>query len=1416
MKISIWSLWLCWWSWILGTRAYPVQKELGQRLQIAQAKFDNFFESLAKAPYKTLDYANSVGTAQDHPTNYPGTVYARFQHLKRSYEALPDVAKADLSSEVVEAMNKALGEVAASSQPSLISVLMALADYVGKERTYSNHLQYWLGQSPTCPKGALPLSLPEAFDNVLRPLFEPWRKAVTYSQNPTEKNNLFSLAHQISNEVAKKTAEEQKRVETWLGPLGTPEEDNPQTLFGQIIALQRLVESTEEDNLPFPLAHFQRLLGSPKGLIVKSLSESLAFLQGQRVTRPQQTPRELMASLNHLPRQTLQNIFVTVPKLWPPRKGGESIQQRLQSIAFRFEELGYVQKSSEWYEIRATLGLLSKKSYAYGSLLDAVSTLSSLIAQPSLPFDESDFEDVAPFIGLEGRPSSTTLWGLLETISQRLEKTSEIDEKDILRLLGAPKDPLKRPGEETTVWGVLKALIEHFLLKAPFPGQKLQDLAWRIMVREDLPLSLKSLLGDNKPTTLIHRLKQLEKDMQDLIDQHQFGWADQLFEALSRHVPALEKALQDVLVAPASELEALLSQAWWRSDGIFQDLNALLEVVRGGGAQKLFRPKNLPSYGDSQRLSLRTFDWYRKEWKVLMKREPLKGTNLALRLGLSERKEDSVSLEPFQALWERLTFLSDMIPMVALQEPIDSEEATWKSWMQNIVDTKQGLMGLCYLFTVDLDTFSLGQAEAESSLLWERIEQAVEGIYPRVGTLSALLQNLLEEGFRTFLRRSVASHRAQRYGWFLQDGDSLRHALQEVQEMLLSENDPQVFKALRRLGTEADGPFSPTIFGQLTACEDLLFRLWEERLRIPLQACSQVAACLAEKLWTLRQEGWTQVTAAQLGEFLSSPSEDSVSGLLNLWRAHVLAGPLQRGLETALSMTRELAKTVATHPALKIPDRLRVLSSILPPKEMARWSFFTEELEGVAFDEDDKFATLSQGLSFLLEALEPVKGCLYVNHAQQWGRLVSSLLVSLRQLQSEFDAAKKAFDPGIPIYKPALADKALARLGQESDRAETPLPGLSSTSPTLRGLVHELALRFHSLYTSLHSWLTSETLKNIDKHLTTLEQSLTPNSTALTPYLRGCDRCSNFFSSCTALLAGAGEWACEPLEKKEYYQQKRDLFQALCETLWGLQPPAERLAHVLPRLWGQGMDQQAVDLYPFWDDVVESILSCIGEADRLLVLLNPHAVVPSGQHDQRSSSSLEEALQNVVRALRQCTQALTRRVQNASTTPSYASDLAETGLDLFRCSLALSGTCSPYEDIANELRLQVTRGEVELAPVVMCVNQYVLALRELEKALVYGGQVLSLQAEQQPLQLAHAVLRQAFSSSQPQSFADQVAGLQEGAGSKTDSHGPSIFTPNSLMGLAESRRQSLGKILPQYLEYAPEVLAELVGKKFPL
>lgn len=1393
--------------WVLSLNVVvATEMNLGQRFQWAQTKFEQFFKALDKATLKTLDYDRLVGTQQDRSTTLPSTPYAQFQHARRSYKVMRPKQIASLA----PAVKQALGTLADLKQPSLISVINALTEHVKSEKKFGAKLSFWLGCSPVCPEDTLPLSLPDALKGVLAPLFDPWRASLTYSEEPNEEHNLFVLSQKLAGAIGSKSSDEQQQIQTWLGPLGTLDEDDPQTLFGKVIAAQRLVEAVIEEGLPFSYAVMQKYLAPEEGLIGQSFRASLAFLNGEADTPPAQSPQKLLAALCDLPKQTLRSFLIPVADLWPPAEEPESLQQRLQRLADRLEELSYLQKHPDLLKIQTTIGRLAKKSYAYGSLLDALTTLSNLINHSSLPFTEESFKETMPYLGNVGEASTSTLWGLLELVTQKLSKPTETTWQEVLGLLGTPEDSLARLGEATTIWGLLNALFENFLRLAPFPGQNLQDLVHSIAEREDLPLHLKPLLVGNDSMALTQRLQRLEAELNELLSSHTFGWADRLFDALALHVPALQKNLERILTQPASELSSSLGQVWWSSDSALQDLNALLVVLRCGGAQKLFQTAPSSSLVTPPwHLSLRTFDWYRKEWKTLLDKPLLEEVDFARQLGISSASTAKGFLEPVQTLWQRLQFLQETLPFVALDEAWSAQDSfSAQSWTQQIVTPETGLIGLFYLLNLDLNALAFHGSSSEA-LLRKRIAQALEESSPEVGTLSSLLQTLLEKGVQSYYQLTVDPIRAQQHcGWLLQDYASLRQRMRELRTLLRKKSGTDVLKALRHLGEDADNPFSPTLFGQLAACENFLFQLWEERLHIPLESYSYVVARLHESIFRLLKEGWTEKTLARLGDFLDPPSEDSLAGLLNLWRARVLAAPLETCLEKASERLQELTQNLATHPALKESDRLRVLLRLVPLEQLASLT----DIAAVPSDFDATDETFSEALRFYTEALKMMSGTLQINQTRQWGDLCASLLTSLESLCQDFSMARKAFDPIVPIYKPQLADAALERIGTARDLFEATLASSTTRPSTLFGLVHNADLRLYACYTSFQSFLTSEKFQSYNNTLFALSESFFPNTTPLTPFILMSERCALFLSRCAALLetlAGNDRQAWLASCDDSLFSKKHEIFEELYESLWRISSSGQLLAKVLPNLWKQGADAQAIDLMPFVDDVLSGIRQSSDTFERLMTLLGislPPESLPRSSTEVWDKDALFAALDSVGKAIQRVAEATLHEASHVQEESFYLPDFFTTSTDTARCAFVLRRLLPPFEDLYEDLR---DVGQEELARFSSRIPNAIINLAEAVSLL---GHAFGLQGTIQPLQTMHDALSQAYTSDSGRSLVDIIAGRSEETPNE-NAHGP---VPMTLAEMLESQRQSLAAILPSYLRPDPVDLAEKTGDKFPL
>lgn len=852
-----------------------LNQQLEFQLQVAQKAFESFFAALEKAPKKTLPYAAVVGSASDPSDRYPPTQYSRFQHFYRSLRAVKWYKATNLTPAMKQGIVHALGSVHAPKR-NLISAIQALTARVSLETKNRETLKFLLGMVPTPPQGCpMEASLKTCLDEVLKPLTDAWSECFTYSEDETDSLHLYALAHQIARLQNTEDATVQARLKEVVGAVGTPEVEDSSTLFGQVIRSQRFLETVLRKSIPVPLERLHHLFTSPTCSLAKSLQGTLEYIRGESDVKPKHSFKNRYQALYKLYRRVVLGKLLAAQCRWPKDDEPESLQTRMQQQAARLSNLRMIDQSPELEQLQTLWGVLANHSYAPGSLMDLIVTFANTLAVPPIPFEEEEFEEAVSFVGNAGQASSTTLWGIVETISKRLQKPQNGVWKDLLALVGSPQDLAQSIRQNATFYGLLNALFENELTKAPFPWGRFQALASQIAQREDLPPHLRTMLNSGLQTSFEPRVGSVEAELRRLIRTHQFAWADQVVEAIYLHSSALERTLEGLLVQPASTLMDTLGQAWWREDGVLKDLNALLIALRSGGLIKLLKHQRL--FIKTTTISLRNTRWYWKEYSEFLRKPQWQTSPLVAAIGLDPVKAEAPELR-LKSLRDRMQYLRDFIPFSAISE---SENDPGRPFSQILYD--------------DLVQMKTGLFEQFRWLYQQLIQGAKKGVSETVmrqldeelGSLGSLLSELLFIGGKTCFRWSVSPERAQMFGWFgLSTGaDCLRTAFRGLYQFFRQVDDITVLEAIRKLGEDFHTQNQTSLFGRLSACEHLLLEAWEKGNRIPWSALAPLVADLWERTHSMLNAGWSNTTLQQLGQESDLETTLTLFGLMKRLQA---------------------------------------------------------------------------------------------------------------------------------------------------------------------------------------------------------------------------------------------------------------------------------------------------------------------------------------------------------------------------------------------------------------------------------------------------------------------------------------------------------------------------------------------------
>lgn len=94
--------------------------------------------------------------------------------------------------------------------------------------------------------------------------------------------------------------------------------------------------------------------------------------------------------------------LVPAQGLWPEKDEPETVQQKLQTLATRVNNLQLLFADKEVLTLKELIGLKSKNTYARGSAIDAIMTLARTLADRNLPFDDESYVEWRSFLGYPG------------------------------------------------------------------------------------------------------------------------------------------------------------------------------------------------------------------------------------------------------------------------------------------------------------------------------------------------------------------------------------------------------------------------------------------------------------------------------------------------------------------------------------------------------------------------------------------------------------------------------------------------------------------------------------------------------------------------------------------------------------------------------------------------------------------------------------------------------------------------------------------------------------------------------------------------------------------------------------------------------------------------------------------------------
>lgn len=1418
-------IWMLGGFWPLLSGATTCQQDwdlLNRNFQLTNKAFSAFFEAVQKSPKRILDYANTVGTATDSSDRFQPTIYSQFSHLYRSVRAFQKAPKTPLTKDILDAMIHALGATDTDHSPSFISTLKSMTSLIVNEAKNKGELQFLLGLSPT-PKGHSTKSLVDCLKAVQAPLFSQWQSIATYSEDKNDTQNLFSLAHQIAA-CAEDTAM-QERVRELIGNIGTPLEDNPKTLFGRVIATQKLLNAVEREGLPVPFARLHHLLWSTRCSLSQSLRESLSYIRGETNIKPRHTPKNRFSALHNLCRKTMISSLVPAQGLWPEKDEPETLQQKLQTLATRVNNLQLLFADKEVLTLKELIGLKSKNTYARDSAMDAVMTLARTLADRNLLFDDESYVEWRSFLGYPGSTNPKTLWGVLEKISRKLEKPTSSTWNEVLQQLGTPSDFFAAQEQKATFYGVLNLLFSKCWHGAPFPKRQLVAQAQRIEQREDLPAHLKKLIEKDPTHSLSGQIQRLLTEFHDLAEHHSFLGLDQVLATLCTKMPILERALNHMLQQPSSELFAVLGQAWWQEKGVFGAVNTMLSAIRGEETKRLF--SSPPSPLKKETLQPRTFEWYLAEISALGQ----KNSNLLAKIGKTQENagvSHNSSRRRLQTLADHFHYLSEILAFVSWMEEGQIPRHKDPAKIVLLNEKTKGLLAQLHSLAQDIGVISR-KADAKAS---ERIQKALDENDPT--SLFGQIRDVSSQGIASFFELIMDPYRC--YEWNLTGQNSLRQDVTELQDFFQQNSDIAALKALRLLGEASHNARSPSVFGKLAAVEKMLLDFWNRKYPIPLSEIGQIAADFWGKVQEIIHEDHANRALRKIGKTTSPAGEDSLFGLLNAVIHQCLASPLESQLRAASSQLKTATMRIQSHSALEDDTRDTILATLAGEKGSS------------------EKPALMDLITLASRATEMAGGTFNLRQAEQLWTLGGALEVTLQKLTRKLTETAETFDPFFPIMNQELATSLVTAVGTPQDltaittlaRLQALADGATSASfpaslpalekdLTLFGLVHRLLIRLHSACRQRCSWPQSEEAEVCWRELETIKQRFFPGSCSFYDLTEGTYHIAEAFSRSAAWLESIAKDTTMTVHSREktpedfetFCQQKGSLALAVEQSLVALQSAFNKLAQALPQVLEAGAGK-ATNISELFFDGVCRAMDVAQTVENWVSFLGYTAPSESPQSlpETWNCVAFSQTVERISQELKRLAKATVSCGDQVDKFLPYVPDLVETGTGIKNGALALRQLRLPLEDISATLRRQaLSQGvlycsQCQTKMVAQTSFKVVSACVEVEEAMNYASHQFLTQAKIRPLRVMHESLKQAVTPSQGHSLLMDLASpkIDESGRAETTQDGKPVWAEGSLPATLQDLKQHLEQIMkitkPLYKPHTPQQLAEMSNAKF--
>ncbi|MDR1907244.1 MAG: hypothetical protein LBQ43_00065 [Holosporales bacterium] len=1239
-----------------------------------------------------LKYVDIIGEDTNRYDKYPSTIYSRFLQLHNIAHMY--TAYSQLHFPYVDFIEKKLGSDTDEKKAStLYNIIKRITLNISNDNSLivKRANEHLLGVPVTPPsKKGVELypsdtpdeSMPDVINSMFAQFFDPWRERFKVSGSNDPNNNVFELLDRLKTAVDETQLNDDKA--NLLLPFGSIDETSNDTLFGKAVLAQQIVVGgiiANYASVNYP--KFDHIIMHDCCSLTTAIKNTISYIKGETDKRPHHTIANRLDKIHNLWKDSLIERILCLPT--PPEKPQLSLRHRIQGISQKLEGQGILFTDERLPLIRQ-LRALFNCTFQKGNIFSHLVMLRNILKDPHTIIDDEVYDSWVRFIGCSDdmfygrREAKETLFGVLSSIEQSINKATSDSLTRAIELVGTKQDLFELNSSVRTFWGVLNRL---FIPNFDFVERFRQEIT---------PIAAKM---HSTYTPLLMRTDSLFFAVESLVRTHQFDWADVVISSLYENIPTLISYLKSYV-----DDTTKADKAYWNDFEAYETLNTLRNAVLGGGVRRIFDEPQLGLYEN------RSLELYLNKINELCNKAAVRNTPLPLLIG--ERNDGY--LRQTLTLNDRFRYLKEII---------------WD--ISKFVDTSQewyAVAGL--LFNKFEELYShltvLTNANKETTLPAALSTLGMVTDLPGLGSIFSIMNLFFYNSSSALFEFILDKYKASRFGLSIETHHSLTKNLQQLKDFLTETQTLDITTEFDLIGEMSHREFVPSVFGRLAACEDALLQLWNNAYYIPIYQVLKLAANFYELTHEITNEGWSEMTLAQIGTPVSSIDERSLFGILNYVIASCLTSPLGHNVKFIATMIPDLAGQIASHKAITDEEKIAVLSRILTNAEIKR-------LYPDAQLPEQNYVPLSVLEANIAEAFYPIAGFFRFHQAEQlwdFGNKISAILQEISEYLTQTSAK---YNPVIQIKDSSIAQTLMKKLGKDSDLtdwngrymlvsreesakegdAEVPLGSIpledESAELSVFGLSNRLGVRLYGMYSTLNIWMNAGIFEDSFNFLSDLKQKFYPGECALYYLTDGVLQIGRSIANISNNVQKIGAIPCvedTPSEESDaavgpnaaagtidaatnpgaptptILQERYKLFSEIEQCLQHVGETMSSIAQVLPHVLGSNFYEilRCVDASEY---VVDAILD-FSNLDNAVTRLLRHLQVPAEFKDEArrytkdewTCADLTHGFNDICANLIDIS---TKIFEVGPSTIEEHTDLVEMGVSIKRCQIATLRAC---------------------------------------------------------------------------------------------------------------------------------------------